>query len=183
MVNKHLLLTLFLCLFVQQGIGISSPSNPAENAWFKEMIGQLHFVEGRLVSLAEAIPEEKFTWRPAEGVRSVAEVFNHAAGANYYLLSFMGGKMPEGFTPDYEKTVTKKADIIKMLKESFEYARNFIENYKEENLDKEVELPFGKFSQRSVLFILMNHGHEHLGQSIAYARMNDVVPPWSQKED
>jgi uncharacterized damage-inducible protein DinB len=180
----HLSTLFLICLFLQPLTAQSSPeANPDENAFLKELEGQLHFVEGRLVSLAEAMPEDKYSWRPSEGVRSVSEVFTHAGGANYFLLSFLGGEMPEGFTPDYETTLTKKSEIIKMLKNSFEYARNFIPTIKEEDLNKEVELPFGKFTQRSVLFILLNHGHEHMGQSIAYARINDVTPPWSEGEN
>jgi len=171
-------------LFIQSITAQSSPEvNPSKDAFFEELVGQMHFIEGRLASLAEAIPEDKYSWRPSEGVRSVGEVYVHAGSANYFLLSFLGGKMPEGFSPDYEKTMTKKSDIIKMLKDSFEFARNFISTMKEENLDKEVELPFGKFTQRGVLFIVMNHGHEHLGQSIAYARMNGITPPWSEGEN
>ena len=180
---KHFLTLFFFCVFVQSLNAQSSPEiNPSENVFLNELVGQLNFVEGRLASLAEAVPEDKYGWRPAEGVRSVSEVYAHAGGTNYFLLSYLGGKMPEGFNPD-EKAVTKKSDIIKMLKDSFEYAKTFIPTIKEEDLNKEVELPFGKFTQRSVLFILLNHGNEHLGQSIAYARMNGITPPWSQGEN
>jgi uncharacterized damage-inducible protein DinB len=183
LVKHSVILFFFCCLFLPDVSAQSSPEiNPSEDAFFKDLIGQMHFIEGRLVSLAEAMPEEKYSWRPAEGVRSVGEVYSHAGGANYFLLSFLGGKMPEGFSPDYEKTMTKKSDIIKMLKDSYEYARNFIATLKTEDLDKEVELPFGKFNQRNVLFIVLNHGHEHLGQSIAYARTNGITPPWSEGE-
>jgi uncharacterized damage-inducible protein DinB len=178
------LFLLFSCLFLQQVIAQSSPEvNPSKNAFIKEIEGQLHFIEGRLASLAEAVPDDNFSWRPAEGVRSVSEVYAHAGAANYYLLSYLGGEMPEGFSPDHEKTVTKKSDIIKMLKDSYEYAMSFIPTIKEEDLDKEVELPFGKFTQRGVLLIVITHGHEHLGQSIAYARMNGITPPWSEGEN
>jgi uncharacterized damage-inducible protein DinB len=181
---KHLFLLSFVCLvFLTPVSAQSSPEmNPVESAFFKELIGQMHFIEGRLTSLAEAVPEEKYTWRPEEGVRSVGEVYLHAGGANYFLLSFMGMKMPEGFSSDYEKSVTKKSDIVKMLKDSYQATRDFMATLKEEDLDKEVELPFGKFTQRGVLFIVMNHAHEHLGQSIAYARMNGITPPWSEGE-
>ena len=173
---------LFNCVFLQFAVAQSSPEvNTPENVLFNELVGQLDFVEGRLASLAEAVPEDKYSWSPAEGVRSVGEIYAHAAGANYFILSFLGGKMPEGFNPD-EKAVIKKDELIKMLKDSFEYAKNYVPTIKEEDLDKEVELPFGKFTQRTVLFILITHGHEHLGQSIAYARMNGVTPPWSRGE-
>ena len=184
MKNSFKFFVFLFCVFLVPVYAQSSPEvNPSENAFFKELIGQLYFIEGRLSSLAEAIPEDKYDWRPSEGVRSVGEVYLHAGGANYFLLSFLGGKMPEGFSPDYEKSMTKKSDIIKMLKDSFAFARDFISTMKEEDLDKEVELPFGKFTQMGVLFIALNHGHEHLGQSIAYARSNEIIPPWSQAQE
>jgi len=181
---KHLITLFFFFLYLQPTFAQSSPEiNPSESAFFKELAGQLHFIEGRLSSLAEAIPEDKYSWKPSEGVRSVGEVYTHAGVANYYLLSYMGGELSEGLAHDYGASLTKKSDIIKMLKESYEYARDFISTIKEEDLDKEVELPFGKFTQRGVLFIVLNHGHEHLGQSIAYARMNGITPPWSEGDN
>jgi len=154
--------------------------NISEEGFLKELINQFHFIEQRLISLADAVPEEKYIWRPADGVRSIGEVYRHAVTANYYLLSFAGAALPEGFNPDYEKADTGKQDILKSLKESYEHVRNFISTMKPEDLDKEVELPFGRFSQRGLLFIVLNHGHEHLGQSIAYARSNGIKPPWSE---
>lgn len=178
---KHFLIICFINLFLMSISAQNLPGqNPSEDAFFKELVGQMHFVEGRLTSLAEAVPEENYSWQPAEGVRSVGEVYTHAGVTNYYLFSFMGGEMPEALANDYGESLTKKSDIIKMIKESYEDARNFIMTIKEEDLDKEVELPFGKFTQRSLLFLVLNHGHEHLGQSIAYARMNGVTPPWSR---
>jgi uncharacterized damage-inducible protein DinB len=184
MKNSFNFLTILFFVCLVPVYAQNSPEvNPSESAFFKEFIGQMHFVEGRLISLAEAVPEDKYSWRPGEGVRSVGEVYLHAGGANYFLFSFLGAEMPEGMSPDYEKSITKKSDIIKMLKDSFEFARNFISTMKEEDLDKEVELPFGKFTQRGVLFIVLTHSHEHLGQSIAYARTNGIVPPWSQGQE
>jgi uncharacterized damage-inducible protein DinB len=176
---KVLYITLFVLIVVHPALAQSSDQDP----FFRDLIGQLHFSEQRLTSLAEAVPQDKYDWRPDEGVRSIGEVYLHAGGANYFLLSFLGGKMPDGFTPDYEKSTMDKSEIIKNLKESFEYARNFISTLKSEDMDKEFELPFGKFSQRNILFIVLYHGHEHLGQSIAYARMNGITPPWSKGEE
>src|SRR5213594_354837 len=74
--------------------------------------GEWRHVSSQLLALAEATPEEKFSWRPAPGVRSTSEVFMHIALANFYLLSVTGPKMPATLKQEMEKTVTSKADFI-----------------------------------------------------------------------
>lgn len=136
-------------------------------------------VEKELLALAEATPADKYSWRPAEGVRSVSEVYMHLAGANYMLPSFAGVKIPEGISRDMEKTVTEKAAVIDALKKSFAHLRSAVEATPEAELDKPLKF-FGMDSTvRGLYFLIANHEHEHLGQSIAYARMNGIVPPWS----
>src|SRR5271163_722293 len=56
--------------------------------------GEWRHVSNQLVALAEAMPAEKFTWRPAHGVRSVSEVYMHITMANFYLLSITGPPIP-----------------------------------------------------------------------------------------
>lgn len=73
----------------------------------------------QIVALAEAIPAEKFGWRPAPGVRSVSEVLMHAASGNYFFLRSMGVKAGEDLPKNPEKTVTAKADVVRRLKASF----------------------------------------------------------------
>ena len=175
---KFIAFLFFLCL-----VSVTAyPQNAPASGFFKDVVADMEGVKAKILQLAEAMPEEKYSWRPADGVRSVSEVYNHIGGSNYYLLSFLGDKMPEGVSEDMEKSVTKKADIIEFIKKSYADAEKFISTLKEADLDKEVELPFGKFTERGVLFIVMTHGHEHLGQSIAYARTNGVVPPWSMPQ-
>ncbi len=137
-------------------------------------------VEKELLGLAEATPAEKFAWRPAEGVRSVSEVYMHLVGANYMLPSFAGAKVPEGISPAMEKSVTEKAAVIDALKKSFAHLRAAIAATPDADLDKPIRF-FGMDSTvRGLYLVVANHEHEHLGQSIAYARMNGIVPPWSQ---
>jgi uncharacterized damage-inducible protein DinB len=178
---KFFSFVLFNCVFLQFAVAQSSTdSNTDIDPFFKDLIGNLNYTENQVESLEQAMPQEKFSWRPMEGVRSVSEVYLHIAGANYYLLSFVGGKMPEGMTEDMDKTITDKDEIVKMLKDSFAYAKDFISKMKKSDLDKEVEFFGNKTTYRGILYVLLGHIHEHLGQSIAYARMNEVVPPWSK---
>jgi uncharacterized damage-inducible protein DinB len=157
----------------------AAPAQAPAKGFRGAFLAQQAGVEKELVALAEATPAEKFSWRPAEGVRSVSEVYMHLAGANYMLPSFAGVKVPEGISRDMEKTVTEKAAVIDALKKSFAHLRAAVEATPDADLDKPLRF-FGMDSTVLGLYVLIaNHEHEHLGQSIAYARMNGIVPPWS----
>jgi len=145
-----------------------------------DVIWQLNDLEKKLVSLAEAMPQDKFGWRPGAGVRSVSEVYMHVAGGNYFLPTLLGAKMPEGFSREMEKTVTEKAKVIDAMKKSFDHARKTVEATPDSDLDKKVKFFGQEPSERMMMIVLVSHGHEHLGQSIAYARTNGVAPPWSE---
>ncbi len=147
-----------------------------------ELIAELTNVEKKLVDLAQAMPQEKYGWRPGDGVRSVSEVYMHIAGGNVMIPSMIGVKPPAGIDRDMEKTVTEKAKVIETMKKSFEHVRSALRNTSDADMDKTVKL-FGRDSNiRSVYLLLVNHAHEHMGQSIAYARVNKVVPPWSEAQ-
>lgn len=133
------------------------------------------------LELAQAIPAEKFTWRPATGVRSVSEVYTHIAVGNYFLLGQAGVKLPADIMAklrdDPEKKITAKADVIQFLKASQELVR---ESYPKADREKKVKF-FGQDTTAGNVFLrILVHDHEHMGQSVAYARMIGVVPPWSQ---
>jgi uncharacterized damage-inducible protein DinB len=141
---------------------------------------QILAAQKKLISLAEATPPEKYTWRPADGVRSVGEVYMHVAGANYFLPTFWGAKPAAGVDPrTLEKDGGDKVKTVAALKQSFDYAQQAIDAVPDADLAKAVQV-FGRASTTGeVMLGLGVHAHEHLGQSIAYARMNGIVPPWS----
>jgi uncharacterized damage-inducible protein DinB len=144
------------------------------------MLFQIDEARKKLLSLAEAMPAEKYTWRPGQGVRSVGEVFNHVAAANYFLPTFWGAKMPAGVDPrGFEKEGGDKAKTIDTLKKSFDNLQQEIQAVPEADLGRSIKLFGHDATVRDAMMVLVTHAHEHLGQSIAYARMNGVVPPWS----
>ena len=153
---------------------------PELTGYLADFQGDFDFSNGRLVELAEAIPADKYGWRPAEGVRSVSEIFIHVAGANFFFAQQFGVGMPDDFGMDAEQKITAKEDVIATLKKSQEHIHKAVAKAAaEKNMDETVNM-FGKDrTWRSVLMIAGGHGHEHLGQAIAYARSNGVVPPWS----
>jgi uncharacterized damage-inducible protein DinB len=155
---------------------------PGPPAGFRaEYLVEVDDVGKKLVDLAKAMPADKYSWRPAPGVRSVGEVYVHVVAGNSTLPSFLGAPRMEGVSRDSEKTVTDKAKIVELLGKSIAHARAAAAGVADADLDKRVKT-FGdrEMTERQVLFRILDHMHEHLGQSIAYARSNGVTPPWSE---
>ena len=148
----------------------------------EEALNRIGTLEKKFVGLSEAVPAEKYTWRPADGVRSVSELFLHVAGANFGLPSrVFGMPAPDGFQGQgYDKSTTDKAVIVKAVKESFAYFRASIEKLPVADADKTLKMFGQETSTRGAVVGLIEHLSEHLGQSIAYARVNGVTPPWSE---
>ena len=153
----------------------------AQSQFQQEAVGYMNFTKGRIAQLAEAMPDDKFDWRPADGIRSFASVIGHAVTVNYFMGSKIGGVIPEGINPmTLEKDLKTKEDLMKALNESHAFAAEAITALTDDELGDKVELPFpGDFTKMSVVNIIMNHGSEHMGQLIAYCRSNGVTPPWS----
>lgn len=147
-----------------------------------EAAAALSSIESKLIDLAKATPEEKYSWRPMEGVRSTSEVFMHVAGASYFFGGrFLGAAPPQGVNPgDLEKTVKTRDEVVANLEKAFEYARNAITGVSDAELEEEVDMFGRKTTKRAAIMTMVEHAAEHLGQSIAYARMNEITPPWSQ---
>jgi uncharacterized damage-inducible protein DinB len=157
---------------------------PGEAAGVKgEILGWIEDGQDKLVQLAEAMPESKYSWSPDKGVRTVGEVFMHVAAANYGVPGLIGVAPPEGFKfQTFEHSQTKKADIVKTLKDSFAHMEAALKATSDADMDKPAEFFGMKTTVRGAYLLLLSHVHEHLGQSIAYARSNKVTPPWTAKE-
>jgi uncharacterized damage-inducible protein DinB len=180
----------FLALIIPFGVMIcysghlkwgDTPAAPT-SGFRADLLADLSDVEKKIEDLALAVPADKYSWRPSEGVRSVAQVYMHIIGSNYFLLTFVGAKPPMKLTPAMEDSIKDKAEIIKLMKPSFDHVRNAILNLSDKDLEKKVEMFGNTVTYRMALLIEIDHLHEHLGQSIAYARSNNVVPPWSVKQ-
>jgi uncharacterized damage-inducible protein DinB len=155
----------------------------APTAGFRaEFLGQHAYGEKQILDLAEATPADKYGWRPASGVRSISEVYIHIAGGNYFLLGFAGVKPPAGLDKDMEKNVTEKSKVIEELKKSFAHLRAGIAAMSDADLEKPVTFFGRETTVRGVLVSAVSHEFEHLGQSIAYARTNGIVPPWTAEQ-
>ncbi len=148
-----------------------------------EILMWIDDAQDKLLQLAEAMPESAYAWSPDKGVRTVGEIFLHVSAANFGVPSFVGVPAPAGFNfGTYEASMTKKADIIKSLKDSFAHMEGALKAMSDEDMNKPAEFFGMKTTRRGAFLLLLSHAHEHLGQEIAYARANKVTPPWTLKE-
>jgi uncharacterized damage-inducible protein DinB len=143
--------------------------------------GEWRHLSQQLIALAEATPEDKFTWRPAPGVRSTSEVYMHIVSANFYLLSVTGPKMPAHFKEEMENTVTSKAQVIGWLKRSLEAVKQAHLAETPKDLQRKVHIADRDATVDGMYLRIIVHDNEHMGQLVAYARMTGVVPPWSNR--
>ena len=154
---------------------------PGVTGYRSEVLAEVIVQEDKFTRLAEAIPAEKYSWRPAPDVRSFAEVFLHVSAANYNLYKLVGTPPPAGFeAKGFEKSTTDKAKIIATLKDSYAHAKKAIAAMPDADLEKSMDWFGGKNTERGALLFIVRHASEHLGQSIAYARFVGVTPPWTE---
>jgi uncharacterized damage-inducible protein DinB len=175
------LLSTFSIAGFAQATAAAEKAAPAASAFRTDFNKQLNNLEKQIVGLAEAIPQEKYTWRPAEGVRSISEAYLHIAAGNYGIARAAGVKPPADLDMrNFDKSTTDKAKVVDALKKSFEHVRQGTANLTDADLEKETKLFGSPSSVRNVELTILIHASEHLGQSIAYARSVGVTPPWSE---
>ena len=149
-----------------------------------EYMADLDTVHAKIMALANAIPEEKYSWRPAPGVRSVSEALMHVATEWYYYVpGSVGGKPPADFgapreTMPKKEKITAKSDVIAELNRSWAYSKVQLSGADPSALTGTYK-PWGTTLPRAA-FGMSGDLHEHLGQLISYARSVGVKPPWSK---
>jgi uncharacterized damage-inducible protein DinB len=155
--------------------GAAPPDFKAE--WLRQFEASVQKIQ----ALAEAMPADKYTWSPGEGVMPVGQVYMHIAHYNYlYPSENLGVALPAGVQLATMEQERDKQTVLRALRQSVAYARAAAERMEDADLARQTRLYGRDVPSWSVLLQLVAHMNEHLGQSIAYARMNGVVPPWSR---
>jgi uncharacterized damage-inducible protein DinB len=152
-----------------------------------ELLRDVNTAQAKIVGLAKAIPDGAYDWRPGKAVRSTREVLMHVAADNYFMPTLQGTAAPSetGITKEYstaeafEKRTMTRDQIIAELDKSFDFLKTSMSSTPDAKLDAPPE-PGRKNSVRGLWISTATHLHEHLGQLIAYARSNNVTPPWSK---
>jgi uncharacterized damage-inducible protein DinB len=149
-----------------------------------EMIASMKDAGGKIQELSTAIPDAKFTWKPSKDVRSTGQVLLHVVQGNYLIPSFFGVQptMSKDELMKLDTQTMEPAKIRQMLKESYDFAEKAVADTPDSELETQVEFWGMKMSKRGAMLLLTSHSHEHLGQSIAYARANNITPPWTARE-
>ena len=176
---------------------IASPSaaqqQPAQKAQRAGVMGELmkdvSDVQQKLTSLAREMPTGSYEWRPAADVRSVGEVFLHVAADNYLLPAAVGvpADPATGITATdfaavekFEKQKLSRDATLQAMDKSFAHLLKAMNDTPDAKLDEKISFFGQQMTKRQVWIATTSHLHEHLGQAIAYARMNGIVPPWSR---
>jgi uncharacterized damage-inducible protein DinB len=165
-----------------------APSGQSREGLLGELLTDIAGVEKKVLGLARAMPDSAYAWRPAPGVRSTAEVFQHIAADNYFLPVLVAMPAPKetGITKDYktvaayEKRTMTRDEVIAELEKSFAFLRTSMGSTTDAQLNASIDMFGQKSTTRGLWLTTATHLHEHLGQLIAYARANKVTPPWSK---
>lgn len=148
---------------------------------FKNQFLQHFDRASRVLALAEAMPEDLYSWRPEEVVFSVEEVYSHIARYNYYYLEeSLGIPAPEDVDVENMESITGKEEVVDILKRSIEHVQEHIGEMPNSEIQAETEMYGRTVNGQAVLMQLVTHKSEHVGQAIAYARINGITPPWSE---
>lgn len=170
---------------------VSAPAR-AQDAMSKEaaaavkasFLADLDNLHTKFLGLANAFPQDKYTWRPMDGVRSVSEVLMLAAMEGYsFIPNGFGGKAADlGSREEAQKlrTLSDKAQVIDHLNKGFAHAKKELEAADPATLTGKRKMMGRDLSTIDVALFIGGDLHEHLGQLIAYARTNHIVPPWSK---
>lgn len=160
------------------------PAPPANAAG--DILFSLASLESETMQLAKAVPEEKYGWRPGPGVRTFQQVMLHIASGNHLILNIAEGAEPAAVqkmiddNSKLESGPIDKAATVKALEDSFGEIHQYLDGIRATLLTFDMEFFGQKTTRRGILVWLDTHMGEHLGQAIAYARMNGIVPPWSK---
>lgn len=171
-------------------LALSLAASPlASQGLMRDMHTDVNEVQTKILGLANAIPESAYAWRPATGVRSIAEVFIHITADNYLIPISMGKPAPAttgivaanySTVQAFEARKLTKAQIIAELEASFQHLHEAMALTNDTNLTENIQFFGSARTRQSAMLLTVTHLHEHLGQSIAYARSNNVTPPWSR---
>jgi uncharacterized damage-inducible protein DinB len=187
--KNMLRLTISLSTVAAAWLALAAPlAAQAREGIVGDLLKDVGGLENKVMSLAKAMPDSAYAWRPGPGVRSTGEVFQHIAADNYFMPALMDKPAPKeiGITKEYktaeawEKKPMDKATVIGELEKSFAFLKSSMGSTTDAQLNTPMDVFGQKTTMRGLLISTATHLHEHLGQLIAYARSNKITPPWSK---
>ena len=154
-----------------------------------DLLQDVATLETKILGLANAMPPTAYKWRPGAGVRSTEEVLIHVAGDNYFMPALIGVPAPADTGIDgkdnqtvgtFERRRLTREQLAAELTKSFAFLKDAMKKTPDATLETPPMNSVRKTTTRATWIATVTHLHEHLGQLIAYARSNNVTPPWSK---
>src|SRR5262245_26421277 len=173
--------------FITAPLAAPAVSNSAEfAAWRKVQKEDIDGLRKKFMALAKAVPADKLGWRPMEGARSFHDVFAHVAAEGNTETAMFGGKLPAGSLADFdaeEARLGKLPDdqLIAAMDKSLQSLSATLAGLSLDKMNTSITYYGQPTLPRIAATYTLNDLHEHLGQLVSYARMNQIVPPWSKK--
>ena len=159
----------------------ASAQSPVAHPVRDELMGQFESSIRKVIALADAMPAESYAWKPSADAMPVGHVYAHIAHYNFmYPANSMGIAQPASIRLDTLEAMRNKAQIVALLRQSADHVRGSLKAMPAAELERNTTLYGRTVPKWAVILQLVSHMNEHLGQSIAYARSNNVVPPWSR---
>lgn len=172
---------LTLALVTMAPMAHATRAQSAPTDYRDEFLQHFERSSAKVMALAETVPEDLYRWSPMEGVMHVAQVYMHLARYNFmYLDTSLGIPVPDGIELSELESITDKDRVLEIYELSTAHVREAVTRMTEEDLTGGTILYGREVAGWAVLFQLLSHMNEHVGQSVAYARMNGIVPPWSR---
>lgn len=156
---------------------------PAQNSsdFRNEILNQFEIASEKMIALAEAMPADNYDWSPDGVAMPVGQVYMHIARYNYVLPEMaLGKEAPGDLDLNNMEQIRNKEEVLEHLRQSTDYMKTLVSELSQEELNGSTKLYGRTVDGWAVLLQLQTHLNEHLGQSIAYARMNNITPPWSE---
>jgi len=155
-------------------------------AWRQVQQADIDALRKKFMALAKAVPAGKLTWRPMEGTRSFREVFAHVAAEGNTETAMFGRPLPAGSLADFdaeEARLKKLSDdqLIPVMDRAMQSLSTTLGGLSRPTINTPIKYYGQTTLPRVAATYTLNDLHEHLGQLVAYARMNSIVPPWSRK--
>jgi uncharacterized damage-inducible protein DinB len=145
-----------------------------------ELLGDWNEQKVTIMKIADAMPEEKFSYKSTPAQRDYGQQIMHVAAGNVIYLQFMGAKAA---APAINRNATSKAEILRALADSYDYGTAVIKEQTDQSMLQTVETNsfLGRSSRARVIYFLIGHTWDIYGQMAVYLRLNGIVPPRSQR--
>ena len=155
-------------------------------AWRQVQQADIDALRKKLMALAKAVPTDKLTWRPMEGTRSFHEVFAHVAAEGNTETAMFGRPLPAGSLADFDAEEARLKQLpddqlIAVMDQAMQSLSTTLAGLSRATINTPIRYYGQSTLPRVAATYTLNDLHEHLGQLVAYARMNSIVPPWSKK--